>query len=481
MSADQFPSHWQLLPLSEAVDALIDYRGKTPRKTNHGVPLVTAKIVKGGTILPATEYIAEEDYDSWMVRGLPKAGDVVVTTEAPLGEVAQLADENVALAQRIVTLRGAEGLLQNDYLRYVMQGAYIQGQLESRATGSTVKGIKQSELRKIILPIPPEHEQIKIAGHLRALDDRIQINHQINQTLEQMAQAIFKSWFVDFEPVKAKIAALEAGGSEEDALLAAMQAISGTSLFDADASAAGAQAALTRLQAEQPEQYAELRATAELFPSAMQDSELGEIPEGWGVVAVSDFGRVVCGKTPSKKNPEFYGESIPFIKIPDMHGQLFATRTTECLSTEGAASQRKKEIPKGAVCVSCIATVGQVIITTEESHTNQQINSIVPFKQSYTTYLYFRMGSLYKHLHDLASGGSATLNLNTGNFSKIEVLKPSVDVLERYHSYTSPMLEGILNNAYQIHALENLRDTLLPKLLYGDLSISQVIEESEDE
>lgn len=91
------------------------------------------------------------------------------------------------------------------------------------------------------------------------------------------------------------------------------------------------------------------------------------------------------------------------------------------------------------------------------------------------------MGSLYKHLHDLASGGSATLNLNTGNFSKIEVLKPSVDVLERYHSYTSPMLEGILNNAYQIHALENLRDTLLPKLLYGDLSISQVIEESEDE
>ena len=222
MSADQFPSHWQLLPLSEAVDALIDYRGKTPRKTNHGVPLVTAKIVKGGTILPATEYIAEEDYDSWMVRGLPKAGDVVVTTEAPLGEVAQLANENVALAQRIVTLRGAEGLLQNDYLRYVMQGAYIQGQLESRATGSTVKGIKQSELRKIILPIPPEHEQIKIAGHLRALDDKIQLNHQINQTLEQMAQAIFKSWFVDFEPVKAKIAALEAGGSEEETLLAAM-------------------------------------------------------------------------------------------------------------------------------------------------------------------------------------------------------------------------------------------------------------------
>src|SRR5690554_7486260 len=101
-----------------------------------------------------------------------------------------------------------------------------------------------------------------------------------------MARAIFKSWFVDFEPVKAKIAALEAGGSEEDSLLAAMQAISGKG-----------EAELTRLQAEQSEQYAELRATAELFPSAMQDSELGEIPEGWSVTCVDEIAEIVKGKS----------------------------------------------------------------------------------------------------------------------------------------------------------------------------------------
>ena len=159
MSCRSFPTHWQLLPLAEALDALIDYRGKTPKKTDTGIPLITAKIVKNGKILPVSEFIAEEDYDEWMVRGLPQVGDVVVTTEAPLGEVAQLEDCNVALAQRIVTLRGAKEILESDYLRYVMQGPYVQGQLEARASGSTVKGIKQSELRKILLPIPPKQEQ----------------------------------------------------------------------------------------------------------------------------------------------------------------------------------------------------------------------------------------------------------------------------------------------------------------------------------
>jgi len=155
-----------------------------------------------------------------------------------------------------------------------MMNAYIKRQ----DTGSTIPLINLSVLRALPIPLPPLQEQRTIATILKSLDDKIGINHQTNQTLEQMAQAIFKSWFVDFEPVKAKIAALEASGSEEGALLAAMQAISGK-----------CEAELSRLQVEQPEQYAELRATAELFPSAMQDSELGEIPEGWSITPVGEI------------------------------------------------------------------------------------------------------------------------------------------------------------------------------------------------
>lgn len=334
MSFNPFPNHWKIMPLAEAVDALIDYRGKTPKKAGDGIPLVTAKIVKGGTLLPATEYIAGADYESWMVRGFPETGDVVVTTEAPLGEVAQLTDANVALAQRIVTLRGAKGVLLNDYLRYVMQGGYIQSQLESRASGSTVKGIKQSELRKVLLPIPPLQEQGFIASVLKSIDDKIQLNPQINQTLEQMAQALFKSWFVDFEPVKAKIAARErwqalqqdneptspvcyaAELEEQPAVgdlnmymnLAAMQAISGKTAEQLDA-----------LGAKDPERYNELYETAALFPSAMQESELGQIPEGWEVLPFqSCLSKTIGGDWGKDEPDEKHTEKVRIIRGTDL-------------------------------------------------------------------------------------------------------------------------------------------------------------------
>src|SRR5690606_13060361 len=102
-----------------AMESIIDYRGKTPKKTDSGIPLITAKIVKNGRILEPNEFISPQDYESWMRRGLPKPGDVVITTEAPMGEVAQLDERKVALAQRLITLRGKKGMLHNNFLRFV--------------------------------------------------------------------------------------------------------------------------------------------------------------------------------------------------------------------------------------------------------------------------------------------------------------------------------------------------------------------------
>lgn len=454
MISDQFPHHWQILPLEEAVDALIDYRGKTPKKTNSGIPLITAKIVKGGAILPATEFIAEEDYDSWMIRGFPQIGDVVVTTEAPLGEVAQLSDSNVALAQRIVTLRGVKGLLFNDYLRYVMQGSYVQRQLESRATGSTVSGIKQSELRKVLLPIPSLQEQIFIASHLKSLDDKIQLSQQINQTLEQMAQAIFKSWFVDFEPVKAKIAALEAGGSAEDALLAAMQAISGKN-----------ETQLTLLQAEQPEQYAELRATAELFPSAMQESELGEIPEGWDASTIGQSFILTMGQSPPGDTYNEIGEGVPFYQGRTDFGFRFPIQRVFCTEPTRLAQTRDS-------LVSVRAPVGDVNVALQQCALGRGVAGL-RHPKGHQSFVFYSARSLKLHFELYNGEGTVFGSINKKDFQNLPIVIPSANALKAFENTVAPLDSRIETNEHIIRTLSELRGTLLLKLLSGELRLPE--------
>ena len=156
--------------VEDAMDAIIDYRGKTPEKTTQGVPLVTAKVVKNGELLEPDEFIAEDAYDDWMQRGFPEAGDVLFTTEAPLGEVAQLDGRKVALAQRLLVLRGKHGLLQNTFLRFALTSWEVRRQIETRATGSTVKGIRQKELRQVELPIPPFALQQTFATRIASIE-----------------------------------------------------------------------------------------------------------------------------------------------------------------------------------------------------------------------------------------------------------------------------------------------------------------------
>jgi type I restriction enzyme S subunit len=151
--------------VEELCDRLIDYRGKTPTKTDSGVPLITAKVIKEGRILDSgLEYIAEEQYDEWMRRGLPLKGDLLVTTEAPLGEVAAIkTDERIALAQRVILLRANPAICDSTYLLYAFQSTDVQGELDARASGCTVRGIKNSELRKVKVTLPELRVQKRIS------------------------------------------------------------------------------------------------------------------------------------------------------------------------------------------------------------------------------------------------------------------------------------------------------------------------------
>jgi type I restriction enzyme S subunit len=259
--------------------------------------------------------------------------------------------------------------------------------------GSSNPTLNRNHIHLLPTLLPPLPEQRAIASVLSSLDDKIDLLHRQNKTLEAMAETLFRQWFVE------------------------------------------------------------------------------EADEGWGEKPLSFYGKIICGKTPSKKVLNYFNGDIPFIKIPDMHGNVFIFDTSDSLTEAGKQSQSNKTLPPKSICISCIATVGLVSLNAKESQTNQQINSIVPHEEYYRYYLYLIMRSSYDLLHSMASGGTATLNLNTGDFSKISVLYPDQPVLETFHREIEPLFDKIFFNQSQIRTLEKLRDTLLPKLMSGEVRV----------
>ena len=199
-----------------------------------------------------------------------------------------------------------------------------------------------------------------------------------------------------------------------------------------------------------------------------------DLPDGWRVGRLRDLGVIICGKTPSKADKENFGGNIPFIKIPDMHNQMFIIKTSDSLTNKGASTQKNKLIPKNSICVSCIATVGLVSITSKDSQTNQQINSIIPFNDSCREFIYFKIKGLYKYLQDIGSGGTATLNVNTTSFSNIEIIIPDTKKLNAYNIIVNPIFDKVFDNYSQIQSLTKTRDTLLPKLMSGQVRVNNL-------
>lgn len=352
-------------------------------------------------------------------------------------------------------------MLLPDYLYYYISSASFKAIVEKYKGGSVQGYTNIATLKALPIPVPSIGTQKAIVENLIPLDNKITLNRQINQTLEQMVQALFKSWFVDFDPVVDN--ALDAGFFEQNSDLP---------------EALLCRAKQRKAVREQPDFKPLPAETRQLFPAAFEECQEpslgigGWVPKGWGTCITTDFGDVVCGKTPSKSNNDFYGDDVQFIKIPDMHGNVFIINSADKLSALGSESQIKKLLPENSICVSSIATVGLVSITTKPAHTNQQINSVKPNKNYFVNYLYFAMREKKNLFHDLASAGSTTLNMNTSVFSKVPFILPKTDVLSDFQLRSSSYLNKIKQAMQEIDTLSNLRDTLLPKLISGELRLN---------
>ncbi|MGV3058825.1 restriction endonuclease subunit S [[Pasteurella] aerogenes] len=387
------------------------------------------------------EYQFENEQLVIVCRGMGGTGDI------------KLSPRKCSITNLAIVISEDKTKVKQRYLYWVLKNSDTY----SLRTGSAQPQITIHALENFSICINPNLDiQDEISSILDELDQKIQLNTQINQTLEQIAQTIFKSWFIDFDPVHAKANALASGQTAEQATQAAMAVISGKNTQE-----------LHRLQTANPEQYQQLWEIAEAFPSGVDEEG---VPRGWESKPLSDFGQIVCGKTPSKSKSEFYGNEIPFIKIPDMHNSVFTTKTADSLSRFGADSQKNKYIPRGSICVSCIATVGLVSIAARNSQTNQQINSIIPNNMIWSEYLYLALSQPFmkKKMVDLASGGSATLNMNTTTFSKIEIIKPDNTLIFKFWEKVYDLFQAIFYNDLENERLQVIRDELLPKLLSGE-------------
>jgi len=409
---------WKETTLGEVVDKVIDYRGKTPKKLDGdwsawGYRALSAKNIKTGKIVQqeTIRCVNEELYKKWMKDEVAK-NDILITSEAPFGEVYFWnTDEKIVLSQRLFALRSSKNVYAK-FLYYYMTTYAYQQELRNRATGTTVIGLRQPELLKTTIKYPSIPEQKAIADTLSCLDDKIELNNRINKTLEEMAQAIFKSWFVDFEPFQ---------------------------------------------------------------EGEFVDSELGMIPKGWRVVEISEISKdIVCGKTPPTKDIDNYGNDIPFITIPDMHGNVYVTKTERKLSKKGILTQKNKTVPANSICVSCIATAGLVSLASEDSQTNQQINTIICCDEICPYFVFLTLNTLSNYIRILGSSGSTTCNLNKMQFSKIKIILPTNAVLNNFHMLITPEFSEIKEIQYQNQNLSEIRDTLLPKLMSGEIDVSQI-------
>ena len=207
------------------------------------------------------------------------------------------------------------------------------------------------------------------------------------------------------------------------------------------------------------------------FPGYETTPVVDGVPEGWRYRVVAEFGNIITGKTPSTSKPEYYGGTIPFVTIPDMHNQVYPLLTEKTLTNTGANTQKNKFIPAKSILVSCIATVGLVNIAFEMCQTNQQINSVVLFSEKDLYFVYESMLRIKDLLDGVGSNGATMTNVNKTKFSNIRILCPPEPLIDAFYDWCMPVFEKIMTLSQSILKAQQARDRLLPKLMSGEMEI----------
>ncbi len=351
-----------------------------------------------------------------------------------------------------------KSILNEEFLYYFLSQSSIYSYLMNSQSSSTMPAIKFSDFDNIKIKLPSLDIQKHIVLKLNRLNDKIELNTQINQTLEQIVQSLFKSWFVDFDPVRAKVQALSDGLSLEQAELAAMQTISGKTPEK-----------LTALSQTQPDRYAELAETAKAFPCEMVEVDGGEMPKGWEYKLADELFDIGIGKTPPRKETEWFStnpDDMQWISIKDMgNSGVFITESSEFLTNQAVDKFNIRKIPENTVLLSFKLTIGRVSITTCETTTNEAIAHFKITDKSFLTTEYLYLFFQQFDFNSLGSTSSIATAVNSKTIKGIEILIPNEELIKAFQMKISNIFAQIKNLTMENKNLVETRDLLLPKLL----------------
>ena len=426
-----------LSSLKEAGVAIIDGdRGKNYpnsrefREKGHCLFLNAGNVTHAGADFASCVFVSKEK-DELMGKGKLARNDVVLTTRGTVGNSAYFGPsipfEQIRINSGMVILRATKNSIEPYYLYFVTRSHLFLDQVKALSTGSAQPQLPIRDLEKIRIPVPPLAEQRAIAHILGTLDDKIELNRRINQTLEEMAGAIYKDWFVDFGPVRAKME------SQERYL--------------------------------PPELW-------ELFPDRLVDSELGEIPEGWQEGTVSQLAeKIYNGGTPKRSEPRYWeGGDIPWLTSGEVR-QPFILGTQNFITQEGLANSSTKMVPARSILVALYgATAGQVSINHKPLSTNQAVSAVIPSLGN----RYFCLVNLKLKVSDLENRavGSAQQNISKKAVESTKVLLPKIELRAQYDATVEHLFDQVFRNLDEAHTLSAKRDTLLPELTSGDVGLA---------
>lgn len=459
--------NWQKYSLEEICLKITS--GGTPSRQNpklykNGkINWIKTKELNNGYMFESEEKITEEALEKSSAKLLPVNTILLAMYGATVGELGILGKEmacNQACCALIIDPKKAD----YRFIFYLLR--LYKKEIQSLATGAAQQNLSAKTIKEFSFYIPNLEKQKKIADILSELDKKIALNTQTNQTLEQIAQALFKSWFVDFDPVRAKVQEISDGLSLEQAELAAMQAISGKTPEE-----------LTALSQTQPDRYAELAETAKAFPCEMVEVDGVEVPKGWECFSLKELSSVISkGTTPKKSslNSCDSKETVPFIKVKDISesGQVLINQVEQIPKKISSTELKRSILHKNDILISIAGTIGRVAIVPNELE-NANTNQAISFIRLYNDNLVGIISTFLKSRKNQEDILSKVIQGVQANIS-LEVVRNIKIFLPINFDHKAILIFNSLLNKQLINQKENLlteksRDLLLPQLLSGEI------------